>query len=65
MNMSQEPKPRLREQEDSQGQPANKKKYQKPAFRYERVFETSAFGLWQGASHRGVSAQQKNVLMVR
>jgi hypothetical protein len=42
MNMSQEPKPRLKEQEDSQGQPANKKAYQKPGFRYERVFETTA-----------------------
>jgi hypothetical protein len=48
MNMRQEPGPRLREQEDSQGQPANKKKHQKPAFRYERVFETSALACGKG-----------------
>jgi hypothetical protein len=42
VNMGQEREPRLEEQEDSQGHPANKKPYQKPAFRYERVFETQA-----------------------
>jgi hypothetical protein len=42
MNMSQEQGPRLEKQEDSHGQSANKKAYQKPAFRYERVFETQA-----------------------
>lgn len=42
INMGQEQEPRLSEQEDSRGQPANKKAYQKPAFRYERVFETMA-----------------------
>jgi hypothetical protein len=40
--MGQERELRLRAQEDSPGQPANKKPYQKPAFRYERVFETQA-----------------------
>jgi hypothetical protein len=33
---------RLAKQEDSQCKPANKKTYQEPAFRYERVFETMA-----------------------
>jgi hypothetical protein len=42
VNMGQEREPQLEKQEDSQGQPANKKPYQKPAFRYERVFETMA-----------------------
>jgi hypothetical protein len=42
VNMGQEREPRLEKQEDSQGQPANKKPYQKLAFRYERVFETQA-----------------------
>jgi hypothetical protein len=40
--MGQERGPHLEKQEDSQGQPANRKPYQKPAFRYERVFETMA-----------------------
>jgi hypothetical protein len=40
--MGQEREPHLEKQEDSQGHSANKKPYQKPAFRYERVFETSA-----------------------
>lgn len=42
VNMGQEREPHLEKQEDSQSQSANKKPYQKPAFRYERVFETSA-----------------------
>jgi len=40
--MRQEQGPRLTELKDSQTQPANKKPYQKPVFRYERVFETTA-----------------------
>lgn len=42
VNMGLEREPHLEKQEDSQGQPANKKPYQKPAFRYELVFETMA-----------------------
>ncbi len=42
MAMRQEQEPRLTELKGSQTQPAKKKPYQKPAFRYERVFETSA-----------------------
>jgi hypothetical protein len=34
--------PRWTELKDSQTQPTKKKAYQKPAFRYERVFETLA-----------------------
>jgi hypothetical protein len=48
VNMSQEPEPRLENQEDSQGHPASKKPYQKPAFRYERVFETMALACGKG-----------------
>jgi hypothetical protein len=50
--MGQEREP---QQEDSQGRPANKKPYQKPAFRYERVFETMALACSKqpGAAHCG------------
>jgi len=40
--MRQEQELRLKELKDSQPQSAKKKPYQKPAFRYERVFETLA-----------------------
>ncbi len=42
VNMGLEREPRLEKQVDPLGLAANKKPYQKPAFRYERVFETSA-----------------------
>ena len=48
VNMSQEPEPRLENQEDSQGHPASKKPYQKPVFRHERVFETMALRCGKG-----------------
>jgi hypothetical protein len=55
VNMGQEREPHLDKQEDSQGQPANKKSYQKPAFRYERVFETTALSCNKlpGVAHCG------------
>jgi len=40
--MRQEQELRLKELKDLQPQSAKKKPYQKPAFRYERVFETLA-----------------------
>jgi hypothetical protein len=62
VNMGQEREPRLREQEESQGQPANKKAYQKPAFRYERVFETQALTCGKlaatGPGHCGIGRTQ-------
>ncbi len=42
VNMGKEQRSPSKEREDSQARPANKKPYQKPAFRYERVFETMA-----------------------
>jgi hypothetical protein len=55
--MGQEREPRLTEQEDSQGQSANKKAYQKPAFRYEHVFETMALAC--GKTNNGVPSCHK------
>ena len=52
IKMCQEHESRLREQEYPRGQPANKKAYQKPAFRYERVFETMALAC--GKTNNGV-----------
>jgi len=49
--MGQEREPHSEKQEDSQGQPANKKPYQKPVFRYERVFETSALTCGKLSGH--------------
>jgi hypothetical protein len=41
-NMPHEKDAPVSEQDDSQNQPTNRKPYQKPTFRYERVFETQA-----------------------
>jgi hypothetical protein len=50
--MGQEQGPPSKEWEDSQALPANKKPYQKPAFRYERVFEIMALSC--GKTNNGV-----------
>jgi hypothetical protein len=60
--MGQEREPHLEKQEDSQGQPANKTPYQKPAFRYERVFETLALtcGKLSGGGPRCITMRKNS-----